>query len=175
MSALHRSTCSSICCLQWCLCVHTAASHACADEAGRRRRTFLARCDWQPAAESQRGKIVRLAGSSRASLSPSPSSLDRCGAQVEAGSDRCRLALEHASIDRLGKTRGEESTKCKTLTPACTSGGLNGTGGWRRTDEAFKVWRRVVEGTVVFKGALRRFVEEIQITTILMRFLTQTH
>lgn len=175
MSALHRSTCSSICCLQWCLYVHTAASHACADEAGRRRRTFLARCDWQPAAESQRGKIVRLAGSSRASLSPSPSSLDRCGAQVEAGSDRCRLALEHASIDRLGKTRGEESTKCKTLTPACTSGGLNGTGGWRRTDEAFKVWRRVVEGTVVFKGALRRFVEEIQITTILMRFLTQTH
>lgn len=175
MSALHRSTCSSICCLQWCLCVHTAVSHACADEAGRRRRTFLARCDWQPAAESQRGKIVRLAGSSRASLSPSPSSLDRCGAQVEAGSDRCRLALEHAWIDRLGKTRGEESTKCKTLTPACTSGGLNGTGGWRRIDEAFKVWRRVVEGTVVFKGALRRFVEEIQITTILMRFLTQTH
>lgn len=175
MSALHRSTCSSICCLQWCLCVHTAASHACADEAGRRRRTFLARCDWQPAAESQRGKIVRLAGSSRASLSPSPSSLDRCGAQVEAGSDRCRLALEHAWIDRLGKTRGEESTKCKTLTPACTSGGLNGTGGWRRIDEAFKVWRRVVEGTVVFKGALRRFVEEIQITTTLMRFLTQTH
>lgn len=113
MSALHRSTCSSICCLQWCLCVHTAASHACADEAGRRRRTFLARCDWQPAAESQRGKIVRLAGSSRASLSPSPSSLDRCGAQVEAGSDRCRLALEHAWIDRLGKTRGEESTNAK--------------------------------------------------------------
>lgn len=146
MSALHRSTCSSICCLQWCLCVHTAASHACADEAGRRRRTFLARCDWQPAAESQRGKIVRLAGSSRASLSPSPSSLDRCGAQVEAGSDRCRLALEHAPIDRLGKTRGEESTKCKTLTPACTSGGLNGTGGWRWIDEAFKVSLGEVQG-----------------------------
>lgn len=81
-----------------------------------------------------------------------------------------------ARVDRPArKNKRGRIDKCQTLTPACTSGGLNGTGGWRRIDEAFKVWRRVVEGTVVFKGALRRFVEEIQITTILMRFLTQTH
>ena len=84
-------------------------------------------------------------------------------------------------IDRLGKTKRGRIDKCKKLTPACAGGGLNVTRG-RRLSRArlvkFKVWRREEHG----EDSLKEFPflkghrgEEIQITTISMRFFIQAH